>query len=211
MPDSTHLTAFFLASVLLAITPGLGIFYVLARSLAGGKKEGALSAAGTFLGGLVHVLAAALGLSVILATSATAFAMVKFTRAAYLVFIGIQMIRTRNVGPAFAERSAKREPRAILHYKGFGPKCSTLRPLSSSFHLFHNSSTRGHGHLFAQFLLLGTLSVTLNTLADLLVVQFAGPLGQRLRQNPQFRRRQRTASGAGMIGLGVFVAAADSR
>ncbi len=96
--------AFLFASVLLAVTPGPGIFYVLARSLAGGKREGALSAVGTFLGGLVHVLAAALGLSVILATSATAFAIVKFAGAGYLVFIGVQMIRTRNVSPVTIEQ-----------------------------------------------------------------------------------------------------------
>ena len=69
---------------------------------------------------------------------------------------------------------------------------------------------RANGHVFAQFVLLGTLSVVLNACADLLVVQFAGPLGQRMRENPRFRTRQRTASGLGMIGLGAFVAAADS-
>jgi threonine/homoserine/homoserine lactone efflux protein len=85
-----HLFALFLAAALvLAATPGPGIFYVLGRTLAGGRSEGVLSSLGTFLGGLIHVVAAALGLSAILAASATAFSIVKYLGAVYLVWIGI--------------------------------------------------------------------------------------------------------------------------
>src|SRR6266705_5295798 len=83
---------FLTAAVLLAVAPGPGMLYVLARSLAGGKREGVLSALGTFLGGMVHVFAAALGVSVVLAKSATAFATVKYVGAAYLCFLGVRMI-----------------------------------------------------------------------------------------------------------------------
>src|ERR1700745_1545863 len=83
---------FLTAAVLLAIAPGPGMLYVLARSLAGGKREGVLSAIGTFLGGMVHVFAAALGVSIILAKSAVAFAAVKYVGAAYLCFLGVRMI-----------------------------------------------------------------------------------------------------------------------
>ncbi len=69
MPETAHFTLFVSAAILLAITPGPGIFYVLARSLAGGRREGILSSLGTFLGGLVHVMAAALGLSALLETA----------------------------------------------------------------------------------------------------------------------------------------------
>src|SRR5208283_5383291 len=69
-----------------------GMLYVLARTLAGGRREGVLSSLGTFLGGLVHVLAAATGLSIVLATSATAFAAVKYAGAAYLIYLGTRMI-----------------------------------------------------------------------------------------------------------------------
>src|SRR5512133_2998949 len=92
MPESGRLLLFLSAAVLLAIAPGPGMLYVLARSLAGGKREGVLSAFGTFLGGIVHVFAAALGLSVILARSAAAFAVVKYLGAAYLCFLGLRMI-----------------------------------------------------------------------------------------------------------------------
>jgi len=73
MFDTHRFLLFFVAALLLAITPGPGIFYVLARSLAGGRREGILSSFGTFVGGLFHVLAAALGVSAILAASAVAF------------------------------------------------------------------------------------------------------------------------------------------
>src|SRR6266849_1384266 len=89
---STKLFLFLTAAVLLAVAPGPGMLYVLARSLAGGKREGVLSALGTFLGGMVHVFAAALGVSVVMARSATAFATVKYAGAAYLCFLGVKMI-----------------------------------------------------------------------------------------------------------------------
>ncbi len=92
MFDSTRFLLFLTAAVLLAIAPGPGMLYVLARSLGGGKREGVLSALGTFLGGMVHVFAAALGVSVVLAKSAVAFAMVKYVGAAYLCFLGVRMI-----------------------------------------------------------------------------------------------------------------------
>src|SRR6202035_4616040 len=92
MFDSTKVMLFLTAALLLAVAPGPGMLYVLARSLAGGKREGVLSALGTFLGGMVHVFAAALGVSVILARSAMAFATVKYAGAAYLCFLGFKMI-----------------------------------------------------------------------------------------------------------------------
>src|SRR5271156_4007767 len=88
---TSRFAIFLSAALILAITPGPGIFYVLARSLRGGRREGVLSAAGTFLGGLVHVAAAAF----ILAASAIAFETVRYAGAAYLIYLGYRMIRTR--------------------------------------------------------------------------------------------------------------------
>src|SRR5271165_6711178 len=92
MFDGTRFLLFLTAAVMLAIAPGPGMLYVLARSLAGGKREGVLSAFGTFLGGMVHMLAAALGVSIVLAKSAVAFSTVKYVGAAYLCVLGIRMI-----------------------------------------------------------------------------------------------------------------------
>lgn len=84
--------AFLLAAALLAITPGPGIAYVLARTVSGGRAEGLASSLGTALGGLVHVAASALGLSLVIAQSALAFSVVKYVGAAYLVYLGLSLI-----------------------------------------------------------------------------------------------------------------------
>jgi threonine/homoserine/homoserine lactone efflux protein len=84
--------AFLLAALVLAVTPGPGIAYVVARTAAGGRAEGLASCVGTGLGGLFHVCAAALGLSVLLAQSAMAFTVVKYVGAAYLVYLGVRLL-----------------------------------------------------------------------------------------------------------------------
>ena len=199
-----HLFSMFLAAALvLAATPGPGIFYVLARTLAGGRREGAHSALGTFLGGLVHVVAAAFGLSAILAASAAAFAIVKYLGALYLLWIGINMIRTRNAGFEVSDTGP-----GSLHVFRQGVLTEAMNPKTALFFLsFLPQFVNPHfGHVIAQFLTLGVVSVSLNTLADLLVVVAAEPLGRRLRSSARFRRNQRVASGVGMIGLSAFVA-----
>jgi threonine/homoserine/homoserine lactone efflux protein len=204
-----HLFSVFLAAALvLAATPGPGIFYVLARTLSGGRREGVHSALGTFLGGLVHVVAAALGLSAILAASAAAFAIVKYLGALYLLWIGINMIRTRNAG--FEESVATA---GSLHVFRQGVLTEAMNPKTALFFLsFLPQFVNPHlGHVIAQFFMLGVVSVSLNTMADLLVVVAAEPLGRRLRSSARLRRNQRVASGVGMIGLSAFVAFGERR
>src|SRR5690242_7300082 len=96
MLDPRHFLLFFTAALVLAITPGPGIFYVLARTLAGGRREGVQSSLGTFVGGLFHVVAASLGVSASLCSSAVAFRTVKYACATYLIRLGIRKIRSRN-------------------------------------------------------------------------------------------------------------------
>ena len=207
MTDVHHFALFLAAAVLLAITPGPGIFYVLARTLAGGRKEGIESAAGTFFGGMFHVVAAALGVSAVLAASAVAFHTVKYAGAAYLVWLGIRMIRTRNAemaGPAAAPVQGSFRQ---------GILTEALNPKTALFFLsfIPQFIATAQGHVFVQFLVLGAISVTLNTAADLVVVLMAAPLERKLKGSARFRRRQRVASGVGMIGLGAYVAFADAK
>ena len=203
---------FLTAAVLLAIAPGPGMLYVLARSLAGGKREGVLSAFGTFLGGMVHVLAAALGVSIILAKSAVAFAAVKYIGAAYLGFLGVRMIvdaRKQKDDTDTAPQDSKPARNPLWQ----GVATEVLNPKTALFFLsfIPQFVDRAGGHVFFQFVLLGTISVTLNTTADLIVIALAGPLGKRIRESATFRRRQRTVTGAIMIGLGTYLATSDSR
>ena len=206
---SPRFLLFLSAAVLLAVTPGPGIFYVLARSLAGGRREGVLSSAGTFLGGLVHVVAAALGLSAILAASALAFNAVRFAGAAYLIYLGVTMIRARNAeaNPLDAASLYRRSPLTQ------GVITEALNPKTALFFLsfIPQFVSVNQGHVVSQFLVLGVISVALNTSADIVVACFAGPLGNRMKQSARLRSRQRAASGLAMIGLGVYVAAADSK
>lgn len=151
------------------------------------------------------MVAAALGLSAILATSATAFQVVRYAGAAYLIYLGIMMIRNRDLKQELQAESAPRGHQHVLQ----GITTEVLNPKTALFFLSFIPqfvSTSG-GHVTLQFLILGTISVALNTAVDLVVVCFAGALAQQLRNNPRFNRRQRTASGAGMIGLGIYVAA----
>lgn len=209
MVVTPRFVVFLSAALILAVTPGPGIFYVLARSLRGGRREGVLSAAGTFLGGLAHVAAAAFGLSAILAASAIAFETVRYAGAAYLIYLGFRMIRGRHeeLDEAGLQASAGRNtfvqgvmtevlnPKTALFFLSFIPQFVSLK----------------QGHVAGQFLLLGAISVTLNTCADLVVACFAGPLGSRMKRSAKFRSGQRTASGAAMMGLGVYLATARAR
>ena len=218
MFDSTRFFVFLIAAMLLAIAPGPGMLYVLARSLAGGKREGILSALGTFLGGMVHVFAAALGISLVLAKSSLAFAAVKYLGAAYLCFLGVRMILD-----ARKENRTEKDLRATASFESKPDKTSrkplwqgitteVLNPKTALFFLsfIPQFVNREAGQVFLQFVLLGTISVFLNTTADLIVVMLAGPLGNRIRSSATFRRRQRTLTGAIMIGLGAYLASNES-
>jgi threonine/homoserine/homoserine lactone efflux protein len=219
MFDFTKFLLFLTAALLLAVAPGPGMLYVLARSLAGGKREGVLSALGTFLGGMVHVFAAALGISILLAKSALAFATVKYMGAAYLCFLGIRMIldaRKQQVVTEDVLTSA--EPASMIGKPARSPlwqgiATEVLNPKTALFFLsfIPQFVNRESGHVFLQFILLGTLSVFLNTSADLIVVLLAGPLGNLIRSSAVFRRRQRTVTGAIMIGLGTYLATSESK
>ena len=212
MMNETRFLLFLTAAVLLAIAPGPGMLYVLARSLAGGKREGVLSALGTFLGGMVHVFAAALGISIILAKSATAFATVKYVGAAYLCFLGVRMILDARRDPESAELPAESlNPARNSLWQGVATE--VLNPKTALFFLsfIPQFVARGEGHVFLQFVTLGTISVVLNTTADLIVIALAGPLGERIRSSATFRRRQRTMTGAIMIGLGTYLATSESK
>ena len=222
MLDAHKVTLFFAAAFVLAATPGPGMFYVLTRTLAGGRREGFSSSIGTFFGGLFHVFAAALGISAVLAASAVAFHTIKYAGAAYLVFLGIRMIRSRN-----AELSLNTVAPSNGAFRQ-GILTEALNPKTALFFLsfIPQFIAPERGHIFLQFIVLGVLSVSLNTSADLIVVALASralrntaSLQRKLRLHLPFRRlpevtvtpaaAARTASGAGMIGLGAYLALSD--
>jgi len=202
--EGTRFILFLSAATLLAVSPGPGMLYVLSRTLHGGRREGLLSASGTFVGGLVHAVAAGLGLSAILMRSALAFEVVRYAGTCYLIYLGISMIRNRRAGVTGLSVESKSRQSFLQ-----GITTEVLNPKTALFFLsfIPQFVSPGKEHLVLQFLILGTISVILNTAADLLVVGFASSLAQRLARRPEFVERQRAVSGAGMIGLGIYVAA----
>jgi threonine/homoserine/homoserine lactone efflux protein len=208
MIETHKLVLFLTASLVLAATPGPGMLYVLSRTLAGGKREGISSSLGTFLGGLVHVVAAAAGLSIVLATSAVAFSLVKYAGAGYLIYLGIKLIWNAD-RDLDASGSVSAGTRGSPFLQGI--LTEVLNPKTALFFLsFIPQFVPRHGsHVFAGFLLLGLISVTLNTTGDLLAVMLAAPLKQLFTRSRRAQIRQRQASGAAMIALGAYVAVSD--
>jgi threonine/homoserine/homoserine lactone efflux protein len=100
MISSSHFFVFLTAATLLAVSPGPGMLYVLARSLRGGRRVGLASSLGTATGGLAHVVAAALGLSAVLARSANAFLIVKYAGALYLIWLGVRALIAKSPTPS---------------------------------------------------------------------------------------------------------------
>jgi threonine/homoserine/homoserine lactone efflux protein len=216
MPNSAHFLVFLTAAFLLAIAPGPGMLYVLARTLAGGKREGVLSALGTLIGGMVHVFAAAAGISLVLARSASAFAVVKYAGAAYLCYLGIGMIIEARRNDAGRDKDQANDPAqkagfSAQHPLWQGVTTEVLNPKTALFFLsfIPQFVHRDAANAFWQFLFLGSISVALNTSADLVVTLLAGPLGSRIRSSVTFRRRQRTLTGVMMIGLGTYLATSE--
>src|SRR4051794_8819810 len=208
MPTTPAFGLFLAAAVTLALTPGPGIFYVLTRSLKGGRGEGVASALGTAVGGLGHVVAAALGVSAILAASATAFSVVKYAGAAYLLYLGLRTLLSRD--SAVTEIAAP--PSGTRRAFGQGIVTEVLNPKTALFFLaFIPQFITPARPVIPQFILLGCISVCLNTSVDFAVAGFAGPLGGWLRRSARLRRGQRYATGCAMIGLGAYVALADVR
>jgi threonine/homoserine/homoserine lactone efflux protein len=205
----THEFVLFLtACTILALTPGPGMMYVLTRTLAGGRREGIASSLGTFLGGTVHVFAAAAGLSVILARSAVLFSMIKLAGAGYLIFLGIRMFwdskKDSQIG--LLNRQGQRSP--LIQ----GIVTEVLNPKTALFFLsfIPQFVPRQTAHAFTAFVILGLISVILNTTGDLIAVILAGPLRNLLTRSVRARIIQRRASGTAMIALGAYVAVSDS-
>jgi threonine/homoserine/homoserine lactone efflux protein len=204
MFDFQTFSLYFTAAFILAITPGPGMFYVLTRSIKGGQREGYASSVGTAIGGLFHVFAAALGLSAILATSALAFNLIKYLGAAYLVFLGIRMLMKDEPLDLETDLTTTHNYRRAIRQ---GVVTELLNPKTALFFLaFIPQFIDPNGSVVLQFIVLGSLSVFLNTSADIVVATLAGPISSQLRKNASVRRAQRILSGSGLIALGAYVA-----
>jgi threonine/homoserine/homoserine lactone efflux protein len=199
------LFAFCMAAAVLALTPGPGMAYVVACTVAGGRPEGLASCLGTGLGGLLHVLAAALGLSLLLAQSAMAFGLVKYVGAAYLIYLGARMLMHKATSAPVGPVSTRGARRAFLE----GIVVEALNVKTALFFLaFLPQFTTAGQPLAAQLVMLGSVCVALNTLADVVAVLAA----HRLLKSPAARasraRLLTRVSGLTLMGLGAWLALA---
>ena len=196
------LFAFLVAAILLAVTPGPGIAYVVARTAAGGRSEGLASCLGTCLGGLLHVLAAAFGLSVLIAQSALAFNLLKYLGAAYLVYLGIRMWLRQEPTAAVATMAPQGARRALVE----GIVVEALNVKTALFFLaFLPQFVDPGAALEPQLVLLGSLCVALNTFVDVVAVFAAHRLLRSEAARAARARMMTRMSGVTMMGLGAFL------
>jgi threonine/homoserine/homoserine lactone efflux protein len=205
IPSGANFSLFLLAALVIAAVPGPGIFYVAARTIAGGRKAGIASTFGTALGGLVHVIAGGLGVSAIILASAELFTVLKFAGAIYLVWLGFRTFREAGVaqpGPI--------APVGVKQAFRDGVVVEALNPKTAAFFLAFVPQfiDPASGHPTLQFITLGLISVTLNTLADVVVVAIAATARATLSRKPALVRRLRQGSGLFIAGLGLSLALA---
>jgi threonine/homoserine/homoserine lactone efflux protein len=199
MTEMNNLLLFLAAALLVAVTPGPGIFYVAARTLAGGRGDGIASSIGLGLGGLVHVIGGAIGISALVMASAEAFTLVKVLGAVYLVWLGFKAWREARVSlPTDARRTG-----ACQAFRE-GIIVEALNPKTAVFFLaFIPQFVDASQPIATQFLVLGLISVALNTSADIVVTYGAAIARTGLEKRPSLIVRARQASGAVMCGLGA--------
>ena len=206
MPDATTFALFALACLAFLAIPGPSVFYIVTRSLVQGRRAGVTSMLGVQAGGLVHVVAAAFGVSALIASSAAAFTVVKYAGAAYLVFLGVRKLLARDI-PEDVEIEP-RTPRSTAELFGHGIVVNVLNPKTALFFLaFLPQFVDPHaGPVAPQMLVLGTMLVSLGVLSDGTYALLAAGAGNKLRSAARTRRRLEKLSGGVFVGLGLVAA-----
>ena len=206
MPDTATLLVFSLAALALIVVPGPAVLYIVAQSVSGGRGAGLVSALGVATGGLVHILAAVVGLSALLVASAEAFTVVKLAGAAYLVYLGIRTLLSRS-----QERSGELPGSRARTFRQ-GVVVNVLNPKTALFFLaFLPQFVDPDGPVRAQLAVLGALFVVIALVSDSAWALVASTARDFLSRSGGFLRAQRYVSGTVLIGLGALAAATDHR
>jgi threonine/homoserine/homoserine lactone efflux protein len=208
VPEASTLLLFAAASLVLIATPGPSVIYIVTRSLAQGRSAGLVSMLGVEAGALVHVAAAALGLSAVLASSASAFAVIKYLGAAYLIYLGVQKLRRRAAGELPAPLPV---PRARLFRQGF--LVNVLNPKVAIFFLafLPQFVDPARGAVPLQVGMLGLCFVALAVVSDGIYAVLAAGAGRRLRATSGVQRWVDRLSGGVYLALGSAAALSGDR
>ena len=209
MPDLSHFTFFVVAAIMLNAIPGPAVLYIVTRSIDQGRAAGLMSVLGVAVGSMVHVTAAALGLSALLLSSSIAFESVKYLGAAYLIFLGVQKFVKRE---DTSERIEREVPGTFqIFYQGV--LANTLNPKTALFFFaflpqFVNVS---RGSVALQILFLGLTFTLLGICSDGTWALLASSLGDKLKRSTSFLRGWRYVAGSVYLGLGLATAFSGSR
>jgi threonine/homoserine/homoserine lactone efflux protein len=208
VPDPGSLGFFIVAALALLLTPGPAVLYIVTRSVDQGRRAGIVSMLGVHVGTLVHIAAAAAGLSALLAASALGFSVVKYAGAGYLVYLGIRRLMDRPDTSASVDRREPRLRRAFLD----GVVVNVLNPKTALFFLafLPQFVDVSRGRVGGQVLVLGLVFVLLGLVTDGTYALTAGTAAQWLRGHPRFLGGGRWLSGGVYIGLGVAAALSSS-
>ena len=208
MPDPSTLVAFVFSAAVLVAIPGPAVLYIVSTGLGRGRRAAVASALGIETGAVVHVLAAALGLSALLARSVLAYSVVKYLGAAYLIYLGVKTLRSHG------------ETVEVTPSAGFGPGAfrrgvlvNTFNPKVALFFLaflpqFVNPA---RGSVGAQTVLLGLIFIAVATFIDMAYALASGAIGRLLLRRPRLLAGRRRVNGLTLLALGASAAATDSR
>ena len=203
MPSFPTLGLFLASALALLIVPGPAVIYIVGRSMHQGRRAGLASVFGIACGSVLHVMAAALGLSALLLASATAFSVVKYAGAAYLIYLGARTL----AGAAGAEAELPK-PDRLRRIMAQGLVVNILNPKTALFFFaFLPQFVDPHrGPVAEQVLWLGATFVALSICTDASYAMLAGTVGRGLKRHPGFRRRQRYVTGGIYVTLGLAAA-----
>ena len=209
MPDLTHFSLFALASAVLLITPGPAVLYIITRSVDQGRRAGLVSVCAIETGNFLHVVAATLGLSALLLSSALAFSIVKYLGAAYLIYLGLRKLFTYEP----AEPVLNRRAQSLRQIYSQGVVVAALNPKTALFFVafLPQFVEPSRGAIAAQVFVLGCLFIMLAVISDGLYALLAGTVGQWFRGSRPPMRAGRFVVGGLYIGLGLTAAFSDAR
>jgi threonine/homoserine/homoserine lactone efflux protein len=206
MPTGSTIALFLLAAALLAVVPGPAVAYIVTQSIDQGRSAGLVSALGVATGGLVHVAAATVGLSALIASSAQLFTAVKLVGAAYLIAVGIRRILSRD-GAETGPRSLRAPLRRIYRQ---GVIVNVLNPKTALFFLafLPQFVDPDRGAVWIQVAALGTLFVLVAVLSDMTYALVSDAVAGKIRRTGAGARLRRYLTGGIFVALGVTAAAA---
>ncbi|MEX3808920.1 LysE family translocator [Paraburkholderia sp. BR13439] len=207
-----HFEFFIVAVFLLNITPGPDTAYIVGRSVAQGRGAGLMSALGISAGCCIHSLACAFGLTALLAASATAFTIVKFVGAIYLIYLGVRLIFTKPAaGAPVGDARASSTPRSLrqLFLQGFWTNVLNPKVVLFFVSFFPQFVATGSEHKTFAFLALGAVFVLMSMVWNSFVAWIAGSVTQRFSGKPTVKRWLDRSVGSAFVGLGIKLATAS--